>query len=135
MTEPEIRMKPYRPLFAGVAALALPLVLAATAAAHHGWSWADEDQMRLTGVVKKVVVAPPHPYLDVQTSGDGLWRVELGNPSQTRESGFTDQSAKPEQSIVAVGNRSKDHAEKRMKAVQISVGGKTYDIYPERIRR
>jgi hypothetical protein len=36
---------------------------------------------------------------------------------------------------VAVGNRSKDHAEKRMKAVQISVGGKTYDIYPERIRR
>jgi hypothetical protein len=128
-------MQPYRSIAAGIAGFALPLALAATASAHHGWSWADEDQIRLTGVVQKVVIAPPHPYLDVRTPDDGVRRVELGNPSQTRESGFNDQSAKPDESIVAVGNRSKDHAEKRMKAVQISVGGKTYDIYPERIRR
>lgn len=120
---------------ASVAGLAFTALFAASAAAHHGWSWADEDQMQLTGVVKKVVIAPPHPYLDVQTANDGLWRVELGNPSQTQESGFTQQSAKVDQSIVAVGNRARDHAEKRMKAVQVSVGGKTYDIYPERIRR
>ena len=37
--------------------------------------------------------------------------------------------------IVAIGNRSQDHAEKRMKAVQISVDGKTYEIYPERIQK
>lgn len=128
-------LKPYRFIAARIAALAVPLVLGTPAAAHHGWAWADEDQTRLTGVVKKVVVAPPHPYLDVQTPSDGLWRVELGNPSQTRESGFGEQSAKPDDTIVAVGNRARDHAEKRMKAVQISVNGKTYDIYPERIRR
>ncbi|ARP91999.1 hypothetical protein CAL14_18345 [Bordetella genomosp. 9] len=122
-------------LAAGIAALALPLCLTTIAAAHHGWAWAEEEQMRLSGVVRKVVIAPPHPYLDVQTANDGLWRVELGNPTQTRESGFDDGSAKPDDTVVAIGNRAKDHAEKRMKAVQISVEGKTYDIYPERIRR
>jgi hypothetical protein len=125
-----------QPLIARIAGgIAMGTLLAATAAAHHGWSWADEEQIRLTGVVKQVVVAPPHPYLEVQTQNDGLWRVELGNPSQTRESGFTETSAKAGQSIVATGNRARDHAEKRMKAVQVSVEGKTYDIYPDRIRR
>ncbi|ARP83814.1 hypothetical protein CAL12_25385 [Bordetella genomosp. 8] len=128
-------MKRYSSLAAGITALALPLVFSVPAQAHHGWSWADTEQMTLTGVVQKVVVAPPHPYLDVQTQNDGVWRVELGNPTQTRESGFNDQSAKAGQTIKAVGNRARDHAEKRMKAVQISVGGKTYDIYPERIGR
>ncbi|HTK00754.1 MAG TPA: DUF6152 family protein [Bordetella sp.] len=128
-------MRPYRFLAAGIAAFALPLALSATATAHHGWSWADTDQVKLSGVVKKVEIAPPHPYLDVQTPNDGMWRVELGNPTQTRESGFNEQSAKINESITAIGNRASDHAEKRMKAVQISVGGKTYDIYPERIRR
>jgi hypothetical protein len=121
--------------FTAAAAAAITALLSATAAAHHGWSWADEDQIRLSGVVKQVTIAPPHPYLEVATQNDGLWRVELGNPSQTRESGFNESSAKAGQSIVAVGNRARDHAEKRMKAVQVSVGGKTYDIYPERIRR
>jgi hypothetical protein len=128
-------MKPCRSFAAGIAALALPLALSTTALAHHGWSWADTDQVKLSGVVKKVVIAPPHPYLDVQTPNDGMWRVELGNPTQTQESGFNERSAKVDESITAVGNRARDHAEKRMKAVQISVGGKTYDIYPERIRR
>ncbi|OZI62597.1 DUF6152 family protein [Bordetella genomosp. 11] len=126
-------MKPHRAISACMAAFALALT--ASAAAHHGWSWADTDQIKLAGVVKKVVIAPPHPHLDVQTPDDGLWRVELGNPTQTRESGFNEQSARIGQSVTVVGNRARDHAEKRMKAVQISVGGKTYDIYPERIRR
>ncbi|MDX3907132.1 MAG: DUF6152 family protein [Pigmentiphaga sp.] len=107
----------------------------ATAWAHHGWSWAEAEQMQLRGVVKQVQIAPPHPWLDVETANDGVWRVELGNPSQTRRAGFEEGSAKPGDTVMATGNRSQDRAEKRMKAVQISVGGKTYDIYPERIRR
>lgn len=108
--------------------------LAAAAHAHHGWSWADAEQMTLTGTVAKVQIAPPHPWLEVKTD-DGTWRVELGNPSQTERAGFAEGSAKPGDEITAVGNRSQDHDEKRMKAVQITVGGKTYDIYPSRIEK
>ena len=117
---------------AGVAAVAW--LAAGQASAHHGWSWAQEEQIELTGTVRKVEIAPPHPWLDVETANDGVWRVELGNPGQTERSGFGPGSAKAGDQIVALGNRSRDAAEKRMKAVRITVGGKTYDIYPERIR-
>ncbi|HUH58579.1 MAG TPA: DUF6152 family protein [Candidimonas sp.] len=116
------------------AGTALCGLLLGSAWAHHGWAWAEEEQMRLAGTVKEVQMAPPHPHLEVQTP-QGAWRVELANPSQTREAGFVESSAKPGDSIIATGNRAKNHAEMRMKAVQITVEGKTYDIYPERIKQ
>jgi len=109
-------------------------MLATSAWAHHGWSWADAEQIQLSGTVKAVQIAPPHPTMDIETANDGVWRVELGNPSQTQRSGFVEGSAKVGDKITATGNRAEDHAEKRMKAVQVTVGGKTYDIYPERIQ-
>ena len=112
--------------------LALPVL--SGAAAHHGWSWAEDDQIELTGTIRNIYIGPPHPTLDVETSSDGVWRVELGNPRQTERAGFREGSAKVGDQIVATGNRSQDASEKRMKAVRITVGGKTYDIYPERIR-
>ncbi|MCD0503079.1 DUF6152 family protein [Bordetella petrii] len=124
----------HRILAAKLLGLAAASLLVSTAWAHHGWSWADTEQIQLQGTIKQVQIAPPHPWLDVDTQ-DGVWRVELGNPSQTKRSGFVEGSAKPGDTITATGNRAQDHAEKRMKAVQITVGGKTYDIYPERIKK
>ncbi len=100
--------------------------------AHHGWTWAEEKQSELTGTIRTVAIAPPHPALEVETA-DGIWNVELGNPRQTERSGFVEGSAKPGDEIVVLGNRSLDRSEKRMKAVRITVAGKVFDIYPERI--
>lgn len=118
------------PIFAGVA---LAAALAGTAAAHHGWSWAEADQIDLKGTIQSISFAPPHPVLEVKAE-DGIWRVELGNPNQTQRSGFVEGQAKVGDEIVATGNRSEDRNEKRMKAVRIIVAGKTFDIYPERIK-
>lgn len=106
----------------------------APALAHHGWSWAESEQMTLQGTVEQVQIAPPHPTLKVRAQ-DGTWTVELGNPSQTKEAGFVEGSAKPGDAITAVGNRDQDASNKGMKAVQVTVGGKTYDIYPSRIKK
>ena len=114
------------------AAVAAVAMTAVAALAHHGWSWAQEKQSELTGKVVSVVVAPPHPSLEVEAA-DGLWKIELGNPRQTERAGFDDTSAKPGDEVVVLGNRSLDETEKRMKAVRITVAGKVYDIYPERI--
>lgn len=114
-------------------AAAIVVMTAIAAFAHHGWGWAEEEQTELTGKVVSVVVAPPHPSLDVEAA-DGLWKIELGNPRQTERAGFDDMSAKPGDEVVVLGNRSLDANEKRMKAVRITVAGKVYDIYPERIR-
>ncbi|MDR6756072.1 hypothetical protein J2Y48_001362 [Mycoplana sp. BE70] len=120
--------------FPGIAAtIAITALSATVALAHHGWSWAEEEQTELTGIVRAVVIAPPHPTLDVETASDGLWKVELGNPRQNQRSGFVEGSAKPGDQVVVLGNRSLDRDEKRMKAVRITVEGKVFDIYPDRI--
>ena len=72
----------------------LAMAFATGAAAHHGWSWAEAEQMELRGTVQKVSMGGPHPSLDVATAADGVWRVELGNPRQTARSGFVEGSAK-----------------------------------------
>jgi hypothetical protein len=110
-------------------------LIATTAFAHHGWSWAEADQIELTGTVRKVVIAPPHPTIDL-TASDGVdWHIELGNPRQTERSGFNAESTKPGDTITVLGNRSQDPDEKRLKAVRVTVGDKVYDIYPERINK
>lgn len=119
-----------RAVLAGAPALLLPTL----AAAHHGWSWAEAEQVELTGVIREIYIGQPHPTLRVETARDGLWTIELGNPSQTRRAGFTAESAQAGDQITALGNRSSQAGEKRMKAVRVSVRGKSYDIYPDRIR-
>lgn len=116
-----------------LAAAALLLGTAA-AQAHHGWSWAEGEQMTLQGQIARISMAPPHPVLTVQTADGGRWQVDLGNPSQTERSGFTGNTAQVGDAITVRGNRSKDAQALHMKAVRITVGGKNYDMYPERIQ-
>jgi hypothetical protein len=104
------------------------------ALAHHGWNWAEDQQSELKGTVKSVSMAPPHPSLKVTAADGKEWLIDLANPNQTERAGFTAASAKPGDAVVVLGNRSKDKSQLWMKAVRITVAGKTYDIYPERIK-
>lgn len=115
-------------LGAGASAVGLP------AAAHHGWSWAEDAQSTLAGTIQTISMAPPHPSLQVKAADGVVWLVDLGNPSQTERSGFTATSGKAGDAIVVLGNRHKDKTKMHMKAVRITIAEKAYDLYPERIR-
>ncbi|RCS23513.1 hypothetical protein DUT91_12265 [Phyllobacterium salinisoli] len=112
----------------------LAMLIVSGAAAHHGWSWAEADQIELRGTIRDIYIGPPHPTLDVETASDGMWRVELANPRQTERAGFMEGSAKVGDEVLVLGNRSTDSSEKRLKAVRITIAGKAYDLYPERIK-
>ena len=117
------------------ATLAATLSLSALSAqAHHGWSWAEGEQSRLSGKIERISMAPPHPVLHVKTHDGTLWQVDLGNPSQTERSGFTGTTAKVGDDISVLGNRSMEKDKMHMKAVRITLAGKNYDMYPERIK-
>lgn len=116
-----------------LAGMALSAIGASGAAAHHGWSWAEGEQMTLTGTIREVYIGQPHPTLRVEAD-DGLWTVELSNPRQTARSGFSAESAAAGDRVVAIDNRAREHNERRMKAVRVTVRGRTYDIYPNRIQ-
>jgi hypothetical protein len=117
------------------ALLGTALVLTAGhAMGHHGWSWADSEQTTLEGRIAHISMAPPHPSLVVTAADGGRWKVDLGNPAQTERSGFNAATAQVGDAVTVRGNRNKDPQQLHMKAVRISVGGKHYDMYPERIR-
>jgi len=119
-----------------VCALALASILTALptvpSLAHHGWSWTDEEIFELEGTITEIYVGNPHATLDVDVAGE-IWRVELAPPSQTVRAGFSEEAARPGDTVKAIGNRSRDHSERRMKAVRIIVNGTTYDVYPNRV--
>lgn len=114
---------------AGAALLATLPVLA-----HHGWAWAEGEQMELKGTIRTISMAPPHPMLMVTAADGREWQVDLGNPNQTARSGFTGDTAKPGDAVIALGNRHLDKTKAHMKAVRLVIAGKNYDMYPERIR-
>ena len=117
-------------------ALALSLAAAfigTTAFAHHGWSWTVEEQSELTGTIQEIFIGNPHAVMQVEAE-DGLWTVELAPPERTREAGFDESAAAVGDEVTAIGNRSRDSNEKRMKAVRLIVNGKTYDVYPDRVQ-
>lgn len=116
------------------ALLASCLFAAGAAHAHHGWSWADGEQTTLEGTVDQVSMAPPHPSLRVKAKDGAVWQVDLGNPSQTERSGFTAKTTKSGDPITVLGNRNKDSSKLHIKAVRITIDGKNYDMYPERIK-
>ena len=118
-----------RPFLASLAAL----LLASPALAHHGWSWAEGEQTRLVGTIQQVSFAPPHPSLVVKV-GDVQWQVDLANPQQTQRSGFAPGAAKPGDTVTILGNRALDKSKHLIKAVRITVDGRDYDLYPERIK-
>ncbi|GAA2827704.1 hypothetical protein EDC40_11396 [Aminobacter aminovorans] len=114
------------------AALAFAGLFALPALAHHGWSWIQDGFFELKGIVAAIYIGNPHATLDVDVEGE-LWRVELAPPARTIASGFTAEVAKKGDEVVAIGNRSRDETEKRMKAVRITINGKTYDVYADRL--
>lgn len=115
----------------GIAAVAFTLLLAGTGFAHHGWSWTEDGSFQLEGIIRDIYVGNPHATLDVDVEGE-IWRVELAPASRTIAAGFTEDAAKPGDEVTAIGNRSRDAAERRMKAARIIVNGNTYDVYPDR---
>ena len=86
---------------------------------------------QVEGVIKEIYLGNPHATLDVDVEGE-IWRIELAPPRQTERAGFNEASAKVGDEVTAIGNRSRDESERRMKAVRLTVGGKTYDVYPGR---
>jgi len=128
-----MRERFYRPVT--VAALAGVIAFSTAAYAHHGWEWAEEKQTNLEGTIKEVYIGPPHPSLKVETANDGIWTVDLANPAQTRRSGFVEGSVRPGNKILILGNRSATPDQKLMKAVKITVEGKDFVLYPERMTK
>ena len=112
-------------------ALAAALTLPATAAAHHGWGWTQNEESRLSGTIRSISFGNPHMHLQVRNSA-GTWEVDLSPPIVAQGSGFGPGVAKAGDSVIVTGHRARDAGTLAFKGETITVGGKTYDVYPNR---
>ncbi len=121
------------PLIRGCLAGLLLMGAGLTAAfAHHGWRWTEDGQFELTAIVEKAELGNPHGVLTMDADGS-KWLVEVGQPWRNERAGLTDAMLAKGATLIVVGKRSADKKEQRMKAERIVIGGKNFDLYPERL--
>lgn len=107
------------------------LALPAAAAAHHGWSWTEDQESRLTGTIVSISFTNPHMHLQLRDAR-GTWEVDLSPPIVAQGSGFGPTVAKAGDKAVVTGHRARDQKLLAFKGETITVNGKTYDVYPTR---
>ncbi len=110
-----------------LAALALP----AAAVAHHGWGWTEERETRLTGTIVSISFGNPHMHLRLRTA-ERMWEVDLSPPIVAQGSGFGPGAAKSGDRAIITGHRARYPEIYAFKGETITVGGRTYDVYPQR---
>lgn len=112
-------------------AAAVTLALPVTAAAHHGWAWTQDEESRLSGTIQAISFGNPHMHLQLRNA-QGTWEVDLSPPIVAQGSGFGPGAAKAGDRAVITGHRARNPATLAFKGETITVGGKTYDVYPQR---
>lgn len=117
----------FRPL-----ALAISLLSALPAIAHHGWRWTDGGEFELSGTVREAELGNPHGVLTVEADGE-IWTVEVGQPWRNARAGLTDEMMAPGTDLVILGERSADQEERVVKAEAVIVGSRQHILYPERV--
>ncbi|HEX9806010.1 MAG TPA: DUF6152 family protein, partial [Alteraurantiacibacter sp.] len=117
--------------FAIAAAFASSIGLTASALAHHGWGWTEAEESRLTGTIEEISFTNPHMHVKLRNDA-GLWAVDLSPPIIAQRSGFGPDAAKAGDRAIVTGHRARDREVLGFKGETITVGGKTYDVYPQR---
>lgn len=103
------------------------------AQAHHGWRWATDDSHELSGTIVAVRLGNPHGEVTLEVEGEE-WIVEVGQPWRNERVGLSDDMLAPGAAITAFGPRSAREGERLLKAERITIDGKHYNLYPERLR-
>ena len=112
---------------ARIAGLALVLLLATAALAHHGWSGYDASKpLTVTGTIKEAGYEHPHGFVRLQ-AGEKAWVVTLAPPSRMENRGLQSASLKPGTTATVMGYPSRtDPGE--MRAEWIAIDGKTTQL-------
>ena len=117
--------------FLGLGALAALAGLARPAGAHHGWRWTEDGNFELTGLIRDRRLGNPHGLLTID-AGSEIWTAEIGQPWRNERAGLTAQMLEIGTEITLSGHRAADPEELRMKAERVILGGRVFDLSPNR---
>lgn len=108
------------------------VVLTGPALAHHGWRWTDSGDFELTGLITEARLGNPHGELTIDAEGE-IWTAEVGQPWRNENAGLTDDMLSPGTEVTVLGERHADPDRRLMKAEAVTIAGRTYVLYPDRV--
>lgn len=111
---------------AGAFALAGPVL------AHHGWRWTGNGDFELTGIITGVRLGNPHGELTLDANGE-IWTAEIGQPWRNEQARLTGDLLAPGTEVTILGKRHADPEKLLVKAEAVTIAGKTYVLYPDRV--
>lgn len=95
-----------------VSFITLSLMVLPAAAHHSGAIYDDDHDLNLHGTVKKFRWANPHVIIEIDVKGETgeavTWAIEGLPPSGLRSAGWSSQSLKPGDEVIASGNPARN---------------------------
>ena len=108
-------------------ALALVLLAAGPAFAHHGWSEYDRSKpVTLAGTITEVAYGYPHATVKLDVAGKS-WLAVLAPPSRMSSRGIAGTDIKAGMQATVEGYPKRDDPAE-MRAERITLGGKVYEL-------
>lgn len=114
-----------------LAAALAAAALAAPSSAHHGWAAYHSEEFALSGIIESASLGGPHGQMRVRAV-NGVWDVILAPPTRNARAGLADEHVRPGTRVIARGHRHRDPARLEMKTERLVIGGRTFDLYPDR---
>lgn len=101
--------------------------------AHDRWSDFEEDLTQLDATITDVNIAGSDPTIQVRAADGVNWTIELASHGRNRDAGLTAAQALPGDGVTLVGRRTQHFGENRIKALHLTIAGKDFVLYGERI--
>lgn len=101
--------------------------------ARENWSDFEEDATRLTATVTDSNISGSDPTLQVRARDGVNWTVELGSRVRNREAGLTPAQVMPGDRVQILGRRTHHFGEYRIKAMNLTIGDRAFDLYPDQV--
>lgn len=107
--------------------LAVVMLAATPALAHHGWSGYDNSKpVTLAGTVTEVSYTYPHATIKLDVSGK-TWLAVLAPPSRMSSRGISGSDIKIGAKVTVEGYVSRDDGAE-MRAERVTLDGKAYEL-------
>ncbi len=101
--------------------------------AHHGWGGYLDSEFEISGTVETPVsLAGPHATMTIKGTDGHSWLLTLAPPPRTSAAGLKDGMIPAGTKVTAHGHRHRDSNRYEVKTERLTVGDKTYNVYPDR---
>ena len=108
--------------------------LSAQVLAHHGWGGQESAQIDISGTVRTAAqINGPHGTMQVEDANGQVWDITLASGRRAERAGLADDVFPVGAAVIVRGNRNSDPNRFELKSVRVTMDGKNFDLYPERL--